>query len=286
MDTDIDLDPELMNKLSTMGTRDHEDLVAQFQSVVGSQISPAGCAFYLDMANWNLQSALCAYYDIINSADTHASMQLVEDVTIKEGEVISPHTSFLKTWRIRNTGNERWPTQLRLVFTNGHNFANSTVIPVHPIDPGTTTDLTIPMMSPMDTGCFRGQWRLADISNNFFGDPLYVIINVEHELVFNLTQQMSALGHQHPTLMDSSSVSGTLPTRAQPIATPQRGLPTVTPYCSPTGYGIFGGSPISSSFRGTSLPTIDESARAQLQDMTVDDRLHSNEYDTIHERES
>ena len=77
-----------------------------------------------------------------------------------------------------------------------------------------------------------------------FIDPLYVIINVENEIVFNLTQQMSALGHQHPTLMDSSSVSGTLPTRAQPIATPQRGLPTVTPYCSPTGYGIFGGSPI------------------------------------------
>ena len=52
MDTDIDLDAELMNKLNTMGTRDHEDLVAQFQSIVGSQISPAGCAFYLEMANW------------------------------------------------------------------------------------------------------------------------------------------------------------------------------------------------------------------------------------------
>ncbi len=52
MDLDVDLDSELMNKLNTMGTRDHEDLVAQFQSVVGSQISPGGCAFYLEMANW------------------------------------------------------------------------------------------------------------------------------------------------------------------------------------------------------------------------------------------
>ena len=67
------------------------------------------------------------------------------------------------------SGHERWPTQLRLVFTNGHNFANSTVIPVHPIDPGETTDLTIPMMTPNQAGCFRGQWRLANISNNFFG---------------------------------------------------------------------------------------------------------------------
>ena len=52
MDIDVDLDAELLNKLNTMGTRDHEDLVAQFQSIVGSQISPAGCAFYLEMANW------------------------------------------------------------------------------------------------------------------------------------------------------------------------------------------------------------------------------------------
>lgn len=64
MDTDIDLDAELMNKLNTMGTRDHEDLVAQFQSIVGSQISPAGCAFYLEMANWYtaIFCFLCGFY--------------------------------------------------------------------------------------------------------------------------------------------------------------------------------------------------------------------------------
>ena len=52
MDTDVDLDSELINKLNTMGTRDHEDLITQFQSVVGTQLSPGGCAFYLEMANW------------------------------------------------------------------------------------------------------------------------------------------------------------------------------------------------------------------------------------------
>jgi len=277
-----------MNKMNTMGTRDHEDLVAQFQSIVGSQISPAGCAFYLDMANWNLQSALCAYYDIMNSSDPHASMQLVEDLTMKEGELITPNTSFLKTWRIMNNGHERWPTQLRLVFTNGHNFANSIVIPVHPIDPGETTDLTIPMMSPSQTGCYRGQWRLANISNNFFGDPLYVILNVENEGVFSLTQQMSTLGHEQATLMDSSSDSNIVLPRAQPIATPQRGLPTATPFCSPTGYGIFGGSPMSAnSFRTNSLPTIDErSWTHQLQDISIDDRMQNGEHSSISDRES
>lgn len=53
-----------------------------------------------------MQSALCAYYDIVNSSDPHASMQLVEDVTIRDGELITPSTSFLKTWRIKNDGME------------------------------------------------------------------------------------------------------------------------------------------------------------------------------------
>ena len=75
-------------------------------------------------------------------------------------------------------------------------------------------------------------------------DPLYVVLNVENEGVYSLTQQMSALGHDHGPLMESENDSSIVPTRAQPIATPRRGLPTATPFCSPTGYGIFGGSPM------------------------------------------
>lgn len=55
---------------------------------------------------------------------------------------------------------------------------------------------------------------------------------------------MSALGREHVSFMDRDDDANTAPTRAQPIAAPQRGLPTATPFCSPTGYGIFGGSPM------------------------------------------
>jgi len=47
-----DLDNELMQKLNTLGTRDKEDLINQFQSIVGNQMSRSGCSFYLDMGNW------------------------------------------------------------------------------------------------------------------------------------------------------------------------------------------------------------------------------------------
>ena len=52
------------------------------------------------------------------------------------------------------------------------------MIPVHPIDPGETTELTIPMISPGETGCFSGQWRLANISNNFFGGKFLLLMTL------------------------------------------------------------------------------------------------------------
>ena len=48
----IDVDLELMNRLTSLNTRDKEDLLAQFQSLVSTQMSPGCCSFYLEMGNW------------------------------------------------------------------------------------------------------------------------------------------------------------------------------------------------------------------------------------------
>ena len=79
---------------------------------------------------------------------------------------------------------------------------------------------------------------------NSFSDPLCVVINVEQEGLMSLTQQMSELGRNDVEIQNDFSNSFNLSARAQPIAAPQRGMPTATPFCSPTGYGIFGGSPM------------------------------------------
>lgn len=50
METDID--SELMQKFSCMGTTDKDILITEFQRLLGFQLNPAGCAFFLDMTNW------------------------------------------------------------------------------------------------------------------------------------------------------------------------------------------------------------------------------------------
>lgn len=47
-----DIDNELLQKLNTLGTRDKEDLLDQFQSIVGMQMTRGCCSFYLEMGNW------------------------------------------------------------------------------------------------------------------------------------------------------------------------------------------------------------------------------------------
>lgn len=49
---ELELDSELMQKFSCMGTTDKDILISEFQGLLGFQLSPAGCAFFLDMTNW------------------------------------------------------------------------------------------------------------------------------------------------------------------------------------------------------------------------------------------
>ncbi|XP_071398401.1 protein ILRUN isoform X3 [Centroberyx affinis] len=100
---DMDVDAELMQKFSCMGTTDKDVLISEFQRLLGFQLNPAGCAFFLDMTNWNLQAAIGAYYDFESPNVNTPSMSFVEDVTIGEGESVPPDTQFTKTWRIQNT---------------------------------------------------------------------------------------------------------------------------------------------------------------------------------------
>jgi len=54
MDVDGDVDSQLLQQFSSMATTDREVLIAEFQRLLGNQLSDAGCAFFLDMNNWHV----------------------------------------------------------------------------------------------------------------------------------------------------------------------------------------------------------------------------------------
>lgn len=139
--SDIDV---IACKFRTMNTNDKDYLISEFKRLSNTQLGTEGCCFYLDLAEWNLNSALWAYYEYETVAAAAASsssqsaainqnhnnqvvetvdepsasqyyynqarlneipeMQFVCDITIGEGESVAPNTNFVKTWRIKNTG--------------------------------------------------------------------------------------------------------------------------------------------------------------------------------------
>jgi len=112
------------------------------------------------------------------------SAQFVADVTIPDGTVISPGTTFVKTWRLRNNGACTWTTSYDLVFVDGDQLGASAVIdmPANVIN-GQVIDLPVTMVAPAGTGRYRGNWKLRDASGILFGvgktsSPFYVDIRV------------------------------------------------------------------------------------------------------------
>ncbi|KAB5545975.1 hypothetical protein PHYPO_G00066830 [Pangasianodon hypophthalmus] len=190
METDID--SELMQKFSCMGTTDKDILITEFQRLLGFQLNPAGCAFFLDMTNWNLQAAIGAYYDFESPSGSAPSMSFVEDVTIGEGESIPPDTPFIKTWRIQNTGSEAWPPGVCLRYTGGDQFGHVNFVMVRSLDPQEIDDVSVQMRSPRAPGMYQGQWRMCTAAGLFYGDVIWVILSVEVGGLLGVTQQLSS----------------------------------------------------------------------------------------------
>ncbi|KAF7711438.1 hypothetical protein HF521_000449 [Silurus meridionalis] len=214
---DVDLDQELMQKFSCMGTTDKDVLISEFQRLLGFQLNPAGCAFFLDMTNWNLQAAIGAYYDFESPNINTPSMSFVEDVTIGEGESVPPDTQFTKTWRIQNTGSESWPPGVCLKYIGGDQFGHVNMVMVRSLEPQEISDVSVQMHSPANPGMYQGQWRMCTATGLFYGDVIWVILSVEVGGLLGVTQQLSSFETEFNT-QPHRNVEGDF----NPFASPQK----------------------------------------------------------------
>lgn len=87
---DKDLESSLLQQFSCMSTSNKEDLIKEFQRLlVPNELNADGCIFFLDMNNWNLQAAICSYFDydaqkLLNEPQL-PSVTFLGDVTVGEG---------------------------------------------------------------------------------------------------------------------------------------------------------------------------------------------------------
>ena len=101
-----------------------------------------------------------------------------EDVTIPDGLKMSPGETFIKTWRVLNSGNTTWEPGFTISFAAGAPMTNILLRPLPLVPPGEAAELSLELSAPTTPGTCRSDWRLLDPQGHPFGQFLWTIIEV------------------------------------------------------------------------------------------------------------
>ncbi|HEC33293.1 MAG TPA: hypothetical protein ENI37_01080 [Chloroflexi bacterium] len=116
--------------------------------------------------------------DVTTEAGCTLNGAYVADVTIPDGTEFPPGASFIKTWRVRNTGTCPWEPGTSLVFISGDPLGGPGSVSVGPVAPGSTTDVSVNLVAPAAPGTYKGNWQLQAPDGTRFGSIIYVQIVV------------------------------------------------------------------------------------------------------------
>ena len=100
----------------------------------------------------------------------------VADVTIPDGTRLDTGTSFVKTWRVKNTGKCDWHQDAVIAFESGDQLDAPLTVQVGALPVGQQVDVSVSMRAPVQAGKYTGVWRMQDGGGRFFGGQLTVKI--------------------------------------------------------------------------------------------------------------
>ena len=106
--------------------------------------------------------------------------EFVEHVTYPDGSTVSVGDTFIKTWRIKNTGTCIWNSDYFWSFSSSAENSNSFGVQTFPLDntvaPGQEVEITQDLVAPSTPGQYVGQWLLLKQGREVA--PGWVTVNV------------------------------------------------------------------------------------------------------------
>jgi hypothetical protein len=106
----------------------------------------------------------------------------VEDVTIVDGTSMTPGQEFVKTWKIKNTGDCTWGDGYGLIYSYGEKMNGQPVPFGTVVAPGQEIDVSVNFKAPDKIGEYVSSWQMANPQGLSFGSKeniLYVKIIVK-----------------------------------------------------------------------------------------------------------
>ena len=102
------------------------------------------------------------------------SVQFIADVTIPDGTVLAPGSSFPKTWRVKNNGTCNWENY-QLIFATGEQMGGPAAVNVNNTPANGTVDVSVNLVAPSAPGEHKGGWRFRATNGSVFGGVTVVI---------------------------------------------------------------------------------------------------------------
>jgi hypothetical protein len=115
--------------------------------------------------------------DVTGEGGCTLNASFIADLTIPDGSELQPGVSFVKTWRILNSGTCDW-TGHGFVFVGGDQLGAPATVTVPSINSGATVDISVPMAAPAAPGTYKGNWRMQSGDGVVFGSTVWVSIVV------------------------------------------------------------------------------------------------------------
>lgn len=119
--------------------------------------------------------------------NTVISASFVSDLNIPDGTIIVPRKTFIKMWKIKNTGNVDWPLGSHLLFNGGsilrpYPISRPDCFAVPVISPDEETCVTAELQAPDSPGQYTSFFCLCTPDGERFGDNIWCTIKVDEDL--------------------------------------------------------------------------------------------------------
>ncbi|MBN1440992.1 MAG: hypothetical protein JW929_16425 [Anaerolineales bacterium] len=160
----------------------------------------------------------------------------VKDMTVPDETKMDPGETFVKTWRLRNSGTCNWSAGIQVVFLSGNKMGAPESQEIgEAVAVGAEVDISLTMKAPNDAGKYEGYWMLKVPNGGRFGtgdngdQSFWVIIVVAKSGTPSATK---TVGTPPPTKTPTRTATPTFTPTGSPTLTP---TPTAT---CPGGYPV------------------------------------------------
>lgn len=108
------------------------------------------------------------------------ALRFIRHVTYPDGTVITPGTTFTKTWRVRNDGNKAWPEGVTLIPAGGDSLCpEDTVLSLPGMQIDEEQEVHVTLQAPEKPGLYTQYFRARTREQQLFGHRLWVSVMVE-----------------------------------------------------------------------------------------------------------